>query len=150
MDGPLDKNQRRRVRERLPAAEVTADDTKGRTSITTPVEASTLRQAVDGGMRQVREATGTPAVGLQVQTEQDRQADLLQPAVPELVSLTEIGRMLNVTKQRAGQLAARPDFPQPVVRLASGPLYAKAAVGQFEKTWVRQTGRPKKKTKGGG
>lgn len=148
MDGPLDKDQRRRVRERLPAAGVATDDTKGRTSVTAPVEASTLRQAVDTGLRQVREATGAQAVALYVQTEQDRQADLIQPTVPELVSLTEIGKMLDVTKQRAGQLAARADFPPPVVRLASGPLYAKAAVEQFVKTWTRKTGRPKTKKDG--
>lgn len=55
----------------------------------------------------------------------------------ELMGLTEIGRMLDVSKQRAGQLAQREDFPAPLSRLAQGPVWRRADV----EAWARATGR---------
>ena len=40
-----------------------------------------------------------------------------------LMGLKEIADLLGVSRQRAGQLAATKGFPEPVARLAAGPIY---------------------------
>ncbi|QLQ38382.1 hypothetical protein [Micromonospora robiginosa] len=44
--------------------------------------------------------------------------------VPDLVTLAEIGKLLGVSRQRAQQLSRQPDFPRPLAKTGSGPLYA--------------------------
>jgi hypothetical protein len=53
------------------------------------------------------------------------------------MGLTEIGQLLGVSRQRAGQLAASEGFPEPTVRLAAGPIWESADVER----WARETGR---------
>ena len=61
-----------------------------------------------------------------------------------LVGLSEIAKMLGVSRQRVGQLAQdHDDFPSPVADLASGRIWETAAI----ETWaqahpVRRPGRP--------
>jgi predicted DNA-binding transcriptional regulator AlpA len=50
---------------------------------------------------------------------------------PELAGLAEIAEMLEVTKRTAWNYTQRDDFPQPVDRLASGPIWRRADV----ETW---------------
>jgi predicted nicotinamide N-methyase len=45
--------------------------------------------------------------------------------------------MLGVTRQRVTQLAAASGFPEPVARLAAGPIWKRADI----ETWARETGR---------
>lgn len=40
-----------------------------------------------------------------------------------VVGVTEIAQALGVTKQRAHQLVARPDFPAPAAKLAQGSIW---------------------------
>lgn len=58
-------------------------------------------------------------------------------AVHHLVGAQEIARMLGVSRQRVTQLAARPDFPAPVVVLAMGKVWHTEEVA----AWARSTGR---------
>ncbi|MFZ3562828.1 helix-turn-helix transcriptional regulator [Streptomyces sp. BH097] len=60
------------------------------------------------------------------------------------VGVTEIGEMLNVSRQRANKLVARPDFPEPVAQTKAGRVWERAAVEAWEKTWDRTNvgGRP--------
>jgi len=51
--------------------------------------------------------------------------------VPKLAGLAEIASLAGVSRQRAGQLAAHPDFPEPVQRLAMGPVWLEADVKKF-------------------
>ena len=61
-----------------------------------------------------------------------------------LVGLSEIAKMLGVSRQRVGQLAQDyADFPSPVADLASGRIWETSAI----ETWaqahpVRRPGRP--------
>jgi prophage regulatory protein len=57
--------------------------------------------------------------------------------IPRLVGAQEIGRMLNVNRQRVNQLAATADFPEPVAVLAMGKVWA---APDIEK-WAKRRGR---------
>jgi hypothetical protein len=46
----------------------------------------------------------------------------------DLVGVTEIAKMIGLSRQRAGQLTKRPDWPEPYARLASGPAWRRAEV----------------------
>lgn len=49
----------------------------------------------------------------------------------KLAGISEIAELLGVSRQRAGQIAARKDFPKPADRIASGPVWRLAAVKQW-------------------
>ncbi len=69
---------------------------------------------------------------------------LKQPDVPDLIGIAELAQILNVSKQRASQLARQRDFPVPYVRLASGPIWKKSNLSLFLEGWMRRPG-PKPK-----
>jgi prophage regulatory protein len=56
---------------------------------------------------------------------------------PELMGLTEIGELFEVSRQRAGQLAEQEGFPEPVAVLAAGRIWERDDVER----WGRRTGR---------
>ena len=47
---------------------------------------------------------------------------------PRLAGLAEAADVLGVSKRSAGQYAKRPDFPAPLARLASGPVWDASAI----------------------
>ena len=66
---------------------------------------------------------------------------------PRLAGLAEAAEILGVSKRSAVQYAKRPDFPEPLAGLASGPVWDAAAIeawgaehGPFRR------GRPAKRT----
>ena len=73
-----------------------------------------------------------------------READRLldQPPFPELVGIAEVASLLDITRQRASALQTRADFPAPVQVLASGPVWRRDDLTNFELTWDRKSGRP--------
>jgi hypothetical protein len=63
-----------------------------------------------------------------------------------LVGIAEIADLLGVTKNTAVKYTRRPDFPEPLDRLASGPVWSRQALDG----WARATlplpmGRPRKR-----
>jgi predicted DNA-binding transcriptional regulator AlpA len=50
---------------------------------------------------------------------------------------TEIAKLLGVSRQRVGQLAQAESFPEPVARLAAGPIWESADIER----WAREAGR---------
>ncbi len=62
---------------------------------------------------------------------------------PKLAGLAEIAGLAGVSRQRAAQLAARPDFPAPVARLAMGPVWRESDVQKFIDTPRKAGRRPK-------
>lgn len=50
---------------------------------------------------------------------------------PKLAGLAEVASLAGVSRQRAAQLAAHPDFPEPVQRLAMGPVWRESDVVKF-------------------
>jgi hypothetical protein len=74
--------------------------------------------------------------------------------VPRLAGLAEVAVLLagksghaKVSRSYAGQVAARPDFPEPVQRLAMGPVWVEADVVKFIET-PRPPGRKRKESEG--
>lgn len=59
-----------------------------------------------------------------------------------LCGVQEIAQLLGVSKQRAGQLTARKDFPQPLARLACGRIWDLDQVEAWLAAWPRKAGRP--------
>jgi hypothetical protein len=55
----------------------------------------------------------------------------------DLVGVAEVADMLRVTRTRVSQLATTTGFPEPVVRLAAGPVWYRQDVER----WARETGR---------
>lgn len=60
--------------------------------------------------------------------------------------LVEIGELFGISKQRASQIAAKPDFPEPIARSRAGRTWDLDLVEQWGKTWDRSNkgGRPPK------
>jgi predicted DNA-binding transcriptional regulator AlpA len=50
---------------------------------------------------------------------------------------SEIAKLLGVSRQRANQLAQREGFPEPIARLAAGPIWESADIER----WAREAGR---------
>jgi hypothetical protein len=65
------------------------------------------------------------------------------PDIPKLAGLAEIAGLAGKSRTRAGQLAAHPDFPKPVQRLAMGPVWREADVQAFLDTPRKAGRRPK-------
>ena len=62
---------------------------------------------------------------------------------PELAGLAEIAQAFKVTKRTAWNYTQREDFPEPVDRLASGPIWRRADIEAWgEKHLPLQAGRP--------
>ncbi len=65
------------------------------------------------------------------------------PGLPELLGVAEVAKRLDVSKQRAAELARTHRlFPPPVAELASGPVWTAWQIGAFQRSWTRKPGRP--------
>ncbi len=74
----------------------------------------------------------------------------MKRSVPRLAGLAEVAALLaeragkaRVSRSYAGQVTAHPDFPEPVQRLAMGPVWIEADVVKFIET-PRAPGRKRK------
>lgn len=57
----------------------------------------------------------------------------------------EVGGVLGVSRQRVYQMQSENrHFPPPLMRLASGPLWLRSTIEEFDRTWPRKPGRPKR------
>jgi hypothetical protein len=84
--------------------------------------------------------TGWLSVEVLTTDEQDRR--IVEPTIPELVGVAEVAQLLDVSKQRVSELTHSAGFPAPVVRLASGPVWARSTLERFVENWRRRPGRP--------
>lgn len=57
--------------------------------------------------------------------------DAQMKAVPELAGLAEVAALLHVSKRTASRYTERPDFPEPLQRLASGPIWSANEVSRW-------------------
>jgi hypothetical protein len=104
------------------------------------VKATSLRAATLKAFNFVSDASATQEVSKNVLALRVRPTGE-DTYLPELVGLTEIARMLGVSRQRAGQLARSVGFPSPVADLAMGPVFVAHAVSEF----AREHGRTVRK-----
>jgi hypothetical protein len=110
-------------------------------SLCTTWAASSVRVATQAVTRRLELASA--AIGLDDEPRSIRiHPSRVPDQIPELIALAEAARLLGVSRQRARQLALRPDFPAPVARLATGPVYLLEGVELFQAGWIRKPGRP--------
>jgi predicted DNA-binding transcriptional regulator AlpA len=75
----------------------------------------------------------------------DRLLDLELTQDPEsYVGVTEVAKLLGVSRQRVAELRHRTDFPEPIVELAAGPVWTRTSLEHFVASWPRRPGRPRK------
>ncbi|MGO9873440.1 MAG: helix-turn-helix transcriptional regulator [Acidimicrobiia bacterium] len=94
----------------------------------------------------VRDVVGLPdwpIVNVHTRTFDEHDAELAQPAYPELVGVAEIAELISVTRQRVSEMRGRPGFPEPIAELRSGPVWTRASVDRFVEEWPRKPGRPR-------
>ena len=85
-------------------------------------------------------------VDLRVCTPALYEAEMLRPDGPDLLAASDVGAVLGISRQRVHQLANEHDrFPEPYVRLGSGPVWTRPAIEHFAAHWDRRPGRPARK-----
>lgn len=77
----------------------------------------------------------------EVKTAERLDAELATPNVPELIGITELGQLLGVPRQRAYQLSKQKGFPEPLTRLASGPVWNKINLTWWLEDWRQRRRR---------
>jgi hypothetical protein len=63
---------------------------------------------------------------------------------PDLIGTQEVREMLGLSRQRLHELKSGGRFPEPLVELASGPVWLRPAVERFIESWDRRPGRPRR------
>jgi len=111
------------------------------------VDATDPAEAVRTALELFDEAAGRAGLGdaeaarVEVMTDEAFTRWLEEPP-PALVGVSEIAKLLGVSKQRVSELRQRPDFPAPIAELAAGPVWMLPSLQQFLKGWTRKPGRP--------
>lgn len=83
-------------------------------------------------------------VATDVTTWDERERQVNEPNYPDLVSAPEVAEILGVSRQRVHQLVSENrSFPEPFMRLGSGPLWLRSTIEAFERSWPRKPGRPR-------
>jgi hypothetical protein len=85
--------------------------------------------------------TGEP-VAMSVETPALAELRAFRPDTPELLAATDVAEVLDVSRQRVHQLyASHRLFPEPYVRLGSGPVWTRPVIEHFASIWDRKPGR---------
>jgi hypothetical protein len=120
-----------------------------RLSTTLTVEASDVAGAVAAGAKRVLKVAPGIVIDARAATCDEFDARVaLEVERGVLLGMAEVAEYLGITRGRASILSAkRSDFPAPVARLKSGPIYRKTDLSTFAQGWQRKAGRPKASTK---
>jgi hypothetical protein len=121
-----------------------------RLSVTVPTDSpkTAITHALDcfdAASRAAQMPTISEIVRVEALTEQELDRELDEPAFPQLLGVTEVARLLGVTRQRASAIQTSAGFPAPVARLATGPVWTLPSISRFLDEWTRKGGRPAKK-----
>lgn len=93
-------------------------------------------------MEKVKSITGEIDIAaVDVLSEVEFTHRLNEPEIPDLVGLTEIAEMANVSRQRANAIVKQASFPAAVLVLAAGQFRTRAAVENWIENWSRKPGR---------
>ena len=122
----------------------------GRLRVQLEVEATTPKGA-DNALRTAAAATGLLKPNrLQVLPTEDFRAQAVNPEPLDLIGVSEIAIEFGFSRQRAGKLADAPDFPTSVATIASGRVYTRASVKEFQRRWEatrnKTGGRPRRQS----
>jgi hypothetical protein len=130
----------------LEVAEVggAASGRPGETRLSTvlTVRAEDVGEAGAAAIETVTRRVAGRVIAIEVMTTEE--ADRRLAEVAPLVGITEIAGMLDISRQRVSTLSRRGDFPAPLARLASGPVWRKGDLSTFASGWRRSPGRPRK------
>jgi hypothetical protein len=99
--------------------------------------------AVRTAISRVSELVSGEVVAAEALTVEEAERRLAEPTFPDVVGITEVARILGVSRQRASALQRNRAFPAPVALLASGPIWRRADLGRFLESWSRRPGRPR-------
>lgn len=108
---------------------------------TLTVSAEDWLAAADKAIKLVGERVTGKIIAVDIMT--TAEADRRSKEQPQIVGVAEVAEILGVTKQRASVICQRDDFPAPITKLASGPVWRAGAVSTFKAGWRRQPGRPR-------
>ncbi len=124
---------------------VSTDLAKPSITLTFDVTAADARQAAQRAdttaghaLRAAGLGAAGPTLALAVLTAAEQERANAAPL--QLLGVSEIAALLQVSRQRVDQLRARPDFPTPAARLKAGPIWTTDALTDFLTT--RTTRRP--------
>jgi len=110
------------------------------------VEAGSAHDAVKKGVNLLMAALKRPSriVGVEVLSMEDLDRTIAESNAPDLVGVSELARLLKVSKQRISKISSAAEFPKPIAKLAAGPIWRKIAIARFTEGWERRPGRPRK------
>jgi len=114
------------------------------------IDAATPGHAVALGVERVRKAAELaglpkwPVVHAQATVLPELARQVATRDLPELVGISEIAALLGVSRQRVHGLTNRDDFPEPIARLASGPVWTRPSIRLFAQAWKRKPRRQSK------
>jgi hypothetical protein len=129
-------------------AAVAAGGTAGGVSATVSVEATDADVAAAAALHQFRDAASKasielgPVARVDVMDETYQERWLDEPPV-ELVGVSEIAELLDVSRQRIRELRQQPGFPAPLAELKAGPVWSRGSLDRFHRSWPRKPGRPR-------
>ncbi len=83
-------------------------------------------------------------VEAEIDAVEDLDRRLKEPNIPKLAGVTEVAKILGISKQRVSMLARDPNFPRPIEILAAGPVWKRVAILRHVGLWARKPGRPRK------
>ena len=84
---------------------------------------------------------GAEPVAVEAMTDAAYEAMADAPTLPEMVSAPVVGDLLGVSRQRVHQLQGTAGFPEPLLRLRTGPVWDARAIDAFARSWDRRPGR---------
>lgn len=114
-----------------------------RLETTLTVSASNPPEAAARAIEIVTAEAPGKVIAIEVMTTEEQDRRLAEPAFPELVGVSEVAELLEISRQRLAVLRQRPEFPRPVAELAAGPIWRRGDLSTFAMGWQRRPGRPR-------
>ncbi len=137
----------RRLAEILAANDGVVSSSPTRLSLRCSVSNERHDGALGEGTEIVQKAIGEaglpiwPVVRAEAVCQDLLEAELEEPATPEVLGVAEVAKLLGVTRQRLAVIRRdHESFPKPFVELAATPLWYREAVEEWAKTWARRPG----------
>ncbi len=142
--GAVSPQEAMRIEQSLGDATVANIPQAQQITVTIHVEQESPVAAVASALAEIVEAVKLSIVAVEVVDEIEHERRANSATIPELVGASEAAEILGVSRQRVHQLhRENPAFPAPLVQVAMGPLWHRAAVEAFAQRWERRPGRPR-------
>jgi hypothetical protein len=115
-----------------------------RLTTTLTIDATSCHEAVERGARHILDLVAGEVLSARASTEDECERQVTDNAVSSALGGTaELADLLGISKQLTSVLAAtHPEFPAPLTRLKSGPVWRMADLARFADGWRRKAGRP--------